>query len=917
MSCAACSAAVERAVKKVPGVSEVTVSLLTGSMTVEGTAEAAAIEAAVKKAGYEAVTEASLKAAGRAAESGSRAAESTAGMRTTGAEQTAGKACCDAASEACELQIGQPENIEKSASRGSRTAGAGRASDDDPLADRETPVLKRRLVISLGALLLLMYIGMGHDMLGLPIPAFLEGRARGIAELALSLFVMAVNRAFFVKGFRGAMHLSPNMDTLVAMGSFTAWAYSVVLLFTSDSEEWYFESAAMILTLITVGKMLEARAKGKTTDALRSLLKLAPKEATVRRNGTEIVIPADEVIVGDVFLVKPGGGIPVDGVVISGTSGINESALTGESMPVVKEAGNPVHAATINGNGYLECRATSVGEDTTYAAIVRLVSDAAATKAPIAKLADRVAGVFVPAVIGIAILTFVIRILLGNPFPQAIASAISVLVISCPCALGLATPVAIMVGNGVGARNGILFKSAEALEQAGRIRNIILDKTGTVTTGVPVVTGIVTARGPVNTTTEAAGIPANALEGEAGGSPADAGILPSAVTENELLAMSAALEKKSGHPLAEAILKAAGERGISVSNEADVFAETPGKGLSGRIDGRMVYVGNEAYIRALADIPEALAEAAVKASGEGNTPIFVAAEQTAEGLRKAAETAGGAAVEPAADITRPVCLGCIFAADEMKKDSAKAVQCLKEMGIRVILLSGDNARTAEAVGKRLGADEIFAEQLPSDKASVLERYEHAAMVGDGINDAPALAKADLGMAIGAGTEVAIDAADVVLTGNSLWDAVDAIRLGRRTLRTVKQNLFWAFFYNVLCIPLAAGVLTGLTGLTMNPMIAAAAMSLSSFFVVSNALRIRMFRRKERETMKTVTMKIEGMMCEHCQARVKRCLEAVSGVEGAEVSHKAGTAVVTLTDDVNPDILKKAVEDQDYKVVSIS
>lgn len=846
MSCAACSAAVERAVKKVPGVSGVTVSLLTGSMTVEGTATIEAIEAAVKKAGYEAVSEAALKAAGRTAEAG------------------AGKTCCETASEACTLKEGQPGNIEKRAPGGSRPAGAGKDSADDPLADRETPALKRRLAVSLGALILLMYIGMGHDMFGFPLPGFLEGgKARGIAELVLSLFVMAVNRAFFVKGFRGAVRLSPNMDTLVAMGSFTAWAYSVVVLFSSDREEWYFESAAMILTLITVGKMLEARAKGKTTDALRSLLKLAPKEATVRRNGTEQVIPADEVTVGDVFLVRPGDGIPVDGVVLSGTSGINESALTGESMPVVKEAGDPVHAATINGNGYLECRATSVGEDTTYAAIVRLVSDAAATKAPIAKLADRVAGVFVPAVIGIAVLTFVIRILLGNPFPQAIASAISVLVISCPCALGLATPVAIMVGNGVGARIGILFKSAEALEQAGRVQNVILDKTGTVTTGIPVVTGVVTADG--------------------------------ALSENNLLAMTAVLEKKSGHPLAEAVLTAAKERGLNTSGEAENFAETPGKGLSGRLDGRMVYVGNEGFVREQADVPEALSEAAVKASEEGNTPIFVAAEQ--EG--------------------KAVCLGCIFAADEIKKDSAKAVQCLKKMGIRVILLSGDNARTAGAVGKRLGADEIYAEQLPSDKAAVLERYEHAAMVGDGINDAPALAKADLGMAIGAGTEVAIDAADVVLTGNSLWDAVDAIRLGRRTLRTVKQNLFWAFFYNVLCIPLAAGALTGLTGLTMNPMIAAAAMSLSSFFVVSNALRIRMFQRKERETMKTVTMKIEGMMCEHCQTRVKKCLEAVPGVTGAEVSHKEGTAVVTLADDMNTDLLKKAVEDQDYKVVSIS
>ena len=833
MSCAACSAAVERAVKKVPGVESVTVSLLTKSMTVTGTADERAIEEAVKKAGYEAVPEARAKKEGRDAEPKPEAG--------TGSE---GAAC----------------PVYKKPVRG--------RDEDDPLADRETPLLKRRLFISLAGLLVLMYIGMGHDMLGLPVPGFLEDdKARGICQLLLSLFVMAVNRAFFVKGFQGAVHLSPNMDTLVAMGSFTAWAYSTVVLFTSDSTEWYFESAAMILTLITVGKMLEARAKGKTTDALRSLLKLAPKEALVRRNGVEIVIPAEEVLTGDIFLVRPGDSIPVDGTVLSGTSGINESALTGESMPVTKEAGDTVHAATINGNGYLECRATSVGEDTAYAAIVRLVSDAAATKAPIAKLADRVAGVFVPAVIGIAIITFIIHMLLGHPLSQAIACAICVLVISCPCALGLATPVAVMVGNGVGARNGILFKSAEALEQAGRVEKVVLDKTGTVTTGIPTVTGMVTAEG---------------------------------VSEEKLLKMAAALEKKSGHPLAEAILSAAEARGIENGEDAEQFAEIPGKGLSAVLGAKTVRVGNEAYIRTFTDIPEAVKEAALRESGEGRTPVYVAY---------------GPAENGEADTERLA--GCIFAADEIKTDSADAVKSLKELGIRVILLSGDNERTAQAVGRKLGADEIYAGQLPGDKASVISKYAHAAMVGDGINDAPALAKADLGMAIGAGTDVAIEAADVVLTKNSLWDVVDAIRLGRRTLRIVKQNLFWAFFYNVLCIPLAAGALTGLTGLTMNPMIAAAAMSLSSFFVVSNALRINLFQRKERPEMKTVTMQIEGMMCGHCEARVKKCLEALPGVAGADVSHEAGTAVVTLKEDVSEEVLRKAVEDQDYKVVKFS
>ena len=846
MSCAACSAAVERAVKKVPGVESVTVSLLLGTMTVEGTASADEIVKAVSRAGYEAIPGGETK--------GGVSCDCSDGTQKQGAACPTGT--CSITAE--------------------RVATPSKATDD-PLADRETPVLKRRLILSLCGLVVLMYVGMGHDMLSLPIPGFLEDRmARGIFEMVLALVIMAVNRAFFIKGFKGAVHLAPNMDTLVAMGSFIAWAYSVYVLFGTDGMDWYFESAAMIVTLITVGKMLEARAKGKTTDALRSLMQLAPKEATVRRDGTEMTIPADEVVVGDIFLVRPGDSVPVDGVVLSGTTGINESALTGESMPVTKEAGDAVHAATVNGKGYIECRATSVGEDTSYAAIVRLVSDAAATKAPIAKLADRVAAVFVPSVIGIAILTFVIRMIIGNPLSQAIESAISVLVISCPCALGLATPVAVMVGNGVGARNGILFKSAEAIEQAGRVKVVILDKTGTATTGIPAVTGIVTAEG---------------------------------VTEEEVLTVAAALEQKSGHPLSEAVLNEAKTRGITVQDEASDFEETPGKGLSGKLNGRAVTVGNEAFIRAMLTIPASILEAAAKAAEEGCTPIYVAAESG-----DAATVTDMAAGTAPTETTR--LLGCIFAADELKADSAEAVKDLQALGIRVILLSGDNKRTAEAVGRKLGADEIYAEQLPGDKSDVVRRYKNTAMVGDGINDAPALASADLGMAIGAGTDVAVESAGVVLTGSSLTDVTNAVRLGRLTLRIIKQNLFWAFFYNVLCIPLAAGALTGLTGLTMSPMVAAAAMSLSSFFVVSNALRINLFQGKEKNEMKTVTMEIEGMMCGHCEARVKKVLEALPEVAFAEVSFEKGTAVLTLSKEVSEDVLKRTVEEQDYKVKKI-
>ena len=810
MSCAACSAAVERAVRSVPGVESVTVSLLLGTMQVEGTAGADEIIRAVQRAGYDA------KVAGD--HETPRPATGSCGVS------------CSVSKEA-----------------------------DDPLADRETPALKRRLVLSLAALVVLFLIGMGHDMFGIPIPGFLEeDKIRGGAQMALALFVMVVNGAFFVKGMKGLLHLSPNMDTLVAMGAFTAWAYSVVLLFTSESTEWYFESAAMILTLITVGKMLEARAKGRTTDALRSLMKLAPKTATVRRDGEELVIPAEEVRVGDIFVVRPGESIPVDGEVTEGTSGVNESALTGESMPVTKAPGDTVHAATINGNGFLVCRATSVGEDTAYAAILRLVADSAATKAPIAKMADRVAAVFVPAVILIALATVVIRLLLGQPAGDALASGISVLVISCPCSLGLATPVAVMVGSGVGARNGILYKSAEALELAGRVQTVLLDKTGTVTTGIPQVTDLF----PTGDATE-------------------------------LLRAAAALESRSGHLLAEAILTEAKRQKIAYDEAAEDFLEVPGKGIGGTVSGAEIRVGNEGYIREAAEIPDAVLSAAAKAAEQGKTPVYAASGDR--------------------------CLGCIMVADGLKEDSVQAVKRLREMGLRVVLLTGDNERTARAVGAQLGADEIFAQMLPGGKSDVVSHFPYCAMVGDGINDAPALVKADLGMAIGAGTDVAIDAADVVLSGSSLSEAAEAIRLGRFTLRIIRQNLFWAFFYNILCIPLAAGVLTGLTGLTMNPMIAAAAMSLSSFCVVSNALRINLFRKEkisivtEENAMKTVTMEISGMMCEHCEARVRRALLAVPGVTDAAVSHKENKAVVTCEDGVSTEALSKAVTEQDYEV----
>ena len=865
MSCAACSAAVERAVRKVPGVTECAVSLLTNSMTVEGTASAEEICAAVGKAGYEAIPEGKVVTKNVRPVVGGNAATATPnpGGNVASVSQTT-----------CACEDG---------------AANGAATEEDPLADRETPVLKRRLIISLGALIILMIIGMGHDMFRIPLPGFLENdKLRGGLQMLLALFVMGVNVAFFVKGVKGLLHLAPNMDTLVAMGAFTAWAYSVVLLLTSDSTEWYFESAAMILTLITVGKMLEARAKGKTTDALRSLMKLAPKVATVQRDGEERVIPADQVVVGDIFVVRPGESIPVDGEVTEGISGVNEAALTGESMPVTKTLGDTVHAATINGNGFLVCRATAVGEDTSYAAILRLVADSAATKAPIAKTADRVAAVFVPAVILIALATVIIRLLLGQPVGEALASGISVLVISCPCSLGLATPVAVMVGSGVGARNGILYKSAEALEQAGRVQTVLLDKTGTVTTGVPQVTDVFAAD-------VAAGTSEGVSEAAAETSAAPKAAAPKA---QEVLRVASALESRSGHLLAEAILQAAANQEITVPDGVEDFLEVPGKGIQGTLDGAAIRVGNRAFVEEVCDggIAEATLSSAAAASEAGKTPVYVAS-----GNR---------------------CLGCIMIADGLKEDSIHAVSRLREMGIRAVLLTGDNEKTAQAIGKQLGADEIFAQQLPGDKAEAVSHFPHCAMVGDGINDAPALVKADLGMAIGAGTDVAIDAADIVLSGSSLTEAVEAIRLGRFTLRVIKQNLFWAFFYNVLCIPLAAGALTGLTGLTMNPMVAAAAMSLSSFCVVSNALRINLFRKEksitktEENAMKTVTMEISGMMCEHCEARVRRALLSVPGVTEAIVSHTENKAVVTCSAEVSAEALSKAVTEQDYKVEQI-
>lgn len=832
MSCAACSARVEKAVGKVPGVTSCSVSLLTNSMGVEGSASAAEVIAAVESAGYGASQKGGVKAA------------------------SAGPA----------------------------------ANPEEALADHETPLLKKRLWSSLIFLAVLMYFSMGHMMWNWPVPAFLQGNhiAMGLIQLLLTVAVMVINQKFFVSGFKSLWHRAPNMDTLVALGASAAFVYSTYALFAmTDAQvrgdmgavmdymmEFYFESAAMILALITVGKMLEARSKGKTTDALKSLMKLAPKTAVLERDGNEITVPIEQVQKGDIFLVRPGENIPVDGVVVEGSSAVNESALTGESIPVDKAPGDGVSAATVNQSGFLKCRATRVGEDTTLSQIIQMVSDAAATKAPIAKIADRVSGVFVPAVIGVALVTTLVWLLLGQTVGFALARGISVLVISCPCALGLATPVAIMVGNGMGAKNGILFKTAASLEAAGRTEIVALDKTGTITQGEPKVTDILPVQG---------------------------------LTETELLRLARALEQKSEHPLAKAILQRAEEEQIPAEEVTD-FQALPGNGLTARLNGAALSGGNLSFISTQAAVPQDLQAKAEALAGQGKTPLFF--------------SQNGAL------------LGVIAVADVIKEDSPQAVRELQNMGIRVVMLTGDNQRTAQAIGKQAGVDEVIAGVLPDGKESVIRRLKEqgrVAMVGDGINDAPALTRADTGVAIGAGADVAIDAADVVLMKSRLLDVPAAIRLSRATLRNIHQNLFWAFFYNTIGIPLAAGLFIPF-GLTLNPMFGAAAMSLSSFCVVSNALRLNLFnlrdarkdkplkskhsKHSEEVTAMEKTMKIEGMMCGHCEARVKKALEALPEVSAANVSHESGTAVVTLSGALTDEALKKAVEDQDYKVLDI-
>lgn len=834
MSCAACSARVEKAVSRVPGVSSCSVSLLTNSMGVEGTASAADIIAAVEEAGYGA----SVKGAGT-----------------------------------------------------ERTAAAKTAAEEEMLKDKETPKLARRLIASLCFLLPLMYFSMGHMMWNWPVPRFFAENhaAQGLLQLLLTTAVMVINQKFFISGFRGLIHRAPNMDTLVALGSGASYGYSVYALFAmldamgrGDAEgvmsfmhEFYFESAAMILTLITVGKMLEARSKGKTTDALKSLMKLAPRTATILKDGRETEVSIDQVRKGDIFVVRPGENIPVDGIILEGSSAVNESALTGESIPVDKNAGDSVSAATVNQSGFIKCEATRVGEDTTLSQIIQMVSDAAATKAPIAKIADRVSGVFVPAVISIAAVTILVWLLAGETIGFALARGISVLVISCPCALGLATPVAIMVGNGMGAKHGIMFKTAVSLEETGKVQIVALDKTGTITSGEPRVTDLVPAEG---------------------------------IGEEELLTLACALEKKSEHPLARAILAEAEERGLDAGEEAADFRALPGNGLSAVWQGQKLTGGNMKFIGGIAEISPDMRARAESLAEEGKTPLFFCRDGKLAGI--------------------------VAVADVMKEDSPRAVKELQNMGIHVVMLTGDNERTARAIGRQAGVDEVIAGVLPDGKESVireLKKKGKVAMVGDGINDAPALTRADMGIAIGAGTDIAIDAADVVLMKSRLSDVPAAIRMSRATLRNIHENLFWAFFYNVIGIPLAAGVWIPLFGWELNPMFGAAAMSLSSFCVVTNALRLNWFKmydaskdkkiktRKQKQQEETVmkkTMKIEGMMCGHCEARVKKCLEALEGVALAEVSHEAGTAVVTLEKEVADDVLKKAVEDQDYKVLEI-
>lgn len=849
MSCAACSTRVEKAVSKVPGVTSCSVSLLTNSMGVEGSATDQEIIKAVADAGY-------------------------------------GASAKDA--------------------EGEKNGGANSAAaSEEALADHETPILKKRLLYSVGFLLVLMYFSMGHMMWNWPLPAFMDGNhvMMGLVQLYLTVIIMVINQKFFINGFKSLFHGAPNMDTLVALGSFASFGYSSYALFAmtyaehqGDAEavmgymhEFYFESAAMILTLITVGKMLEARSKGKTTDALKSLMKLSPKTVVVEKEGKETEVPVEQVRIGDVFVVRPGENIPVDGVVLEGNSAVNEAALTGESIPVDKQAGDRVSAATINQSGFIRCEATRVGEDTTLSQIIRMVSDAAATKAPIAKVADKVSGIFVPAVISIAVLTVIVWLIAGESVGFALARGISVLVISCPCALGLATPVAIMVGNGMGAKNGILFKTAVSLEETGKVEIVALDKTGTITSGEPKVTDVLAADG---------------------------------TSEEELLKLAYSLESRSEHPLAKAIVAYGAEKQAEQIPVSE-FKALPGNGLEGKVGDADVKGGSLKFAQSQTEISEKIKSQAEKLAEEGKTPLMF--------------------------LKNGILAGMIAVADVIREDSPQAVKELQNMGIEVVMLTGDNERTAKAIGRQAGVDRVIAGVLPDGKEEVIRRLKEqgkVAMVGDGINDAPALTRADMGIAIGAGADVAIDAADVVLVKSRLSDVLAAIRLSRGTLRNIHENLFWAFFYNVIGIPLAAGIWIPIFGWKLNPMFGAAAMSLSSFCVVTNALRLNLLNikdsrkdkkirrkaaapagavvaaaeintetKKENKTM-TKTMKIEGMMCGHCEAAVKKALEALDGVASAEVSHEKGTAVVTLEKDVDNAVLTKAVEDKDHKVVSV-
>ena len=836
MSCAACSSRVEKAVSKVPGVTSCSVSLLTNSMGVEGTASEQEIIKAVTDAGYGA----------------SKKGEGTA-----------------------------------------KTQSSSVSAGEDMLKDRTTPALKKRLIASLGFLIVLMYFSMGHMMWGWPVPGFMKDNhvMMGLLQMLLTITVMVINQKFFISGFKGLIHRAPNMDTLVALGSGASFVYSTYALFAmtdaqmhgdmdavmSYMHDFYFESAAMILALITVGKMLEARSKGKTTDALKGLMKLAPKTAVVIRGEKEVQVSIEQVQKGDCFVVKPGENIPVDGEVIEGNSAVNESALTGESIPVDKAVGDKVSAATVNQSGYLKCRATRVGEDTTLSQIIQMVSDAAATKAPIAKIADRVSGVFVPTVITIAVITIIVWLITGQSIGFALSRGIAVLVISCPCALGLATPVAIMVGNGMGARNGIMFKTAVSLEETGKMQIVALDKTGTITSGEPKVTDIIPAAG---------------------------------VTEDTLLKCAYALENKSEHPLARAILENAKEENAGIE-EVTGFQALPGNGLTAILDGHTLYGGNHTFISSKVSVDGDIQKKAEKLAEAGKTPLFFGNEDRL--------------------------LGVIAVADVIKEDSPQAIKELQNMGIHVVMLTGDNERTAKAIGQQAGVDEVIAGVLPEGKEQVIRKLKEkgkVAMVGDGINDAPALTRADMGIAIGAGTDVAIDAADVVLMKSRLSDVPAAIRMSRATLRNIHENLFWAFFYNIIGIPLAAGVWYPLFGWKLNPMFGAAAMSLSSFCVVSNALRLNLFKmydaskdkklkakkekkrsKKEDKTMKKI-MHIEGMMCGHCEAAVKKALEALPQVDEAVVSHETGTAELTLNAEIADDVLKKTVEDKDYTVTSV-